>query len=173
MMVEQHEYFSRVINVACRLQAAIKVEDRAPAYKALVSNTAYHKYLSCAQNHVLVFTVTRNLRNINEGEDFHCHKVEFLNPSTPREPQPSLGAPEEGQGQVTIEKTGEVLGTFAYTLEDEESGLRDTTLSVELSTDVVQRLWHSRETAKLQLEEGRSVSFYVNPLAVTVTSGPR
>jgi hypothetical protein len=78
-MYGQTEYFGRALNVACRLQSAIKDHDESPAYKALISNAAYHQYLSCAAQHVKVWKVKRTLRNISGGEDFHCHKVEFLN----------------------------------------------------------------------------------------------
>jgi len=36
-MYGRHEYFGPGINIACWLQGAVKVKDKAPAYKALVS----------------------------------------------------------------------------------------------------------------------------------------
>lgn len=89
----QQEYVGRTLNVACRLQGAIKDDDNEPAYKALVSNAAYLEYLPCAEHHVQVSTVTRKLRNIWGGVPLHFRKVEFLNPS-PGPPLPSPGAPE-------------------------------------------------------------------------------
>lgn len=75
----QREYFGRALNVACRLQSAIKDNDKAPAYKALVSNAAYHEYLSCAASRVKVWKVFRRLRNISGGGKFRCRKIEFMN----------------------------------------------------------------------------------------------
>jgi class 3 adenylate cyclase len=75
----QPEYFGRALNVACRLQASIKDNDEAPAYKALVSNAAYHEYLSGAARQVKVWKVQRRLRNIAGGGVFRCRKIEFLN----------------------------------------------------------------------------------------------
>jgi hypothetical protein len=89
----QQEYVGRAIDVACRLQGAIKDADTDPAYKALVSNAAYLQYLSCAANHVRVSTVTRQLRNILGGVPLHLHKIEFLNPSSGL-PAPSPAPPE-------------------------------------------------------------------------------
>ncbi len=78
-MYEQPEYIGRALNVACRLQASIKDEDRSPAYKALVSNTAYITYFSAALRQVKVWTLKRKLRNIRDGADFNRKKIEFLN----------------------------------------------------------------------------------------------
>jgi hypothetical protein len=75
----QPEYIGRALNVACRLQGAIKDRDKAPSYKALVSNGVYHKYLSFARSRVQVFSVKRQLRNIRGGVDFLCKKIELLN----------------------------------------------------------------------------------------------
>ncbi len=77
-MYGQKEYIGRAMNIACRLQASIKDKDRSPAYKALVSNSAYNKYFSSAANNVKVQTVRRTLRNIRGGTDFWCKKIELL-----------------------------------------------------------------------------------------------
>jgi hypothetical protein len=74
----QREYIGRALNVACRLQAAIKDKDSVPAYKALVSNAAYNRFFSVARR-VKVRKVRRKLRNISGGEEFNCKKIEFLN----------------------------------------------------------------------------------------------
>lgn len=78
-MYGQKEYVGRAINVACRLQAAIKDRDRDPGHKALVSNAAYHRYFGATSKTVKVWKVKRTLRNIRSGAVFHCKKVEFLN----------------------------------------------------------------------------------------------
>jgi hypothetical protein len=78
-MYGQQEYVGRALNIACRLQSAIKDRDKSPAYKALVSNGVYTRYLAFTQRHVKVLSVRRNLRNIRGGADFHCKKIELLN----------------------------------------------------------------------------------------------
>ena len=78
-MYGQKEYIGRALNIACRLQGSIKDNDKSPAYKALVSNSAYNKYLSSAGAHVKVWRVRRTLRNIRGGSDFYCRKIELLN----------------------------------------------------------------------------------------------
>jgi hypothetical protein len=78
-MYGQKEYIGRALNIACRLQGAIKDKDRSPGYKALVSNAAYNKYFSSAADHVKVRKVRRRLRNIRRGSDFSCRKIELLN----------------------------------------------------------------------------------------------
>ena len=75
-MYGQQEYIGRALNVACRLQAAAKDRDSSPEYKALISNTAYNKYFSLAQKRVKVWSVRRNLRNIQGGADFLCKKID-------------------------------------------------------------------------------------------------
>ena len=75
----QREYVGRALNVACRLQSAIKDNDKSPAYKALVSNAAFNEYFSSVAKLVKVWKVKRTLRNIREGSEFWCRKVEFLN----------------------------------------------------------------------------------------------
>ena len=74
----QWEYIGRALNVACRLQSAIKDKDSSPAYKALVSNGVFNDYLSSATKNVTVFKVRRKLRNIRGGADFHCKKIHIL-----------------------------------------------------------------------------------------------
>ena len=71
------EYVGRALNVACRLQNAIKDKDRLPAYKALVSNAVYTDYFSPATGYKVV-RVTRSLRNIRGGIDFECRRVFLL-----------------------------------------------------------------------------------------------
>lgn len=77
-MYGQQEYVGRAINIACRLQSAIKDKDRSPAYKALVSNGVFNKYFAFTPRHVKVFDVRRKLRNIRGGANFHCKKIELL-----------------------------------------------------------------------------------------------
>ncbi len=75
----QRDYIGRALNVACRLQAAIKDNDNSPAYKALVSNAAFNEYFLIARKRVKVWKVRRKLRNIRSGSRFECRKIEFLN----------------------------------------------------------------------------------------------
>lgn len=78
----QREYVGRALNVACRLQAAIKDNDKSPAYKALVSNAAFNDYFPSVPGLVKVWDVKRKLRNIGGDRDFYCKKIEFLNCAT-------------------------------------------------------------------------------------------
>ena len=75
----QQEYVGRAINVACRLQAAVKDKGRSPAYNALVSNRVYSDYFAQTEPHRVV-KVTRNLRNINDGAEFECRRLWLLRP---------------------------------------------------------------------------------------------
>jgi hypothetical protein len=68
------EYVGRAINVACRLQAAIKDRDKKPAYKALVANAVFNSFMSPARGYK-VKDVKRKLRNIRGGAVFRCKKV--------------------------------------------------------------------------------------------------
>ena len=79
MMHGQQEYVGRAINVACRLQAAVVDKGPSPAYSALVSDRVYRDYLAETTPH-RVIKVTRNLRNINNGEQFACRRVWLMRP---------------------------------------------------------------------------------------------
>ena len=72
------EYVGRALNIACRLQNAVKDKGGSPAYKALVSNAVYNDYFSPATGYK-VFQVTRTLRNIRGGAKFRCWKINLLN----------------------------------------------------------------------------------------------
>lgn len=73
------EWVGRAINVACRLQNAIKDKDDEPEYKALMSKQLYQKFKAefgiCSPG-----AATRKLRNIRGGENFECIKVTLFRP---------------------------------------------------------------------------------------------
>ena len=73
------EYVGRAINVACRLQAALKDKGASPAYSALISNRVYKEYFADTTPHQ-VRKVTRRLRNINDGAEFECRRLWLLRP---------------------------------------------------------------------------------------------
>ena len=77
LMYNQREYVGRAINVACRLQSAIKDKGGSPAYKALVTNTVFNEYFAPATGFT-VFKVERTLRNIGNGAVFRCRKINLL-----------------------------------------------------------------------------------------------
>ena len=77
IMYGGQEYIGRAINIACRLQSAIKDKGGSPAYKALVSNVVYINYFSPATGYKVI-SVTRVLRNIRGGALFKCKKINLL-----------------------------------------------------------------------------------------------
>jgi hypothetical protein len=77
LLYGKFEYVGRALNIACRLQKAIKDKDKSPAYKALVSNAVFKEYLSPATG-FKVFKVNRTLRNIYGGDRFLCVKIKLL-----------------------------------------------------------------------------------------------
>jgi class 3 adenylate cyclase len=77
-MFQRREYVGRAINIACRLQGALKDKGGSPAYKALVSNAVFNDYFAKNANGMRVFKVTRTLRNVRGGADFRCRKIELL-----------------------------------------------------------------------------------------------
>lgn len=74
---QAHEYIGRPINVACRLQGAIKDKDVDPAYRVLVTNAVYNGHLKPATGYSAVET-TRSLRNIRGGKKFQCVQIGLL-----------------------------------------------------------------------------------------------
>ncbi len=79
VMDAQQEYIGRAINVACRLQTALKEKGGDPAYSALVSNRVYREYFANTTPH-RVHKVTRNLRNIAGGAEFECRRIWLVRP---------------------------------------------------------------------------------------------
>jgi len=82
VMQGQQEYVGRAINVACRLQAALKEKGVSPAYNALVSNRVYSEYFADTKPHRAI-KVTRNLRNIDDGAEFTCRRLWLIRPLRP------------------------------------------------------------------------------------------
>ena len=76
-MNNQREYVGRAINVACRLQSAIKDKDKSPQYKALITKPLYQS-IRYAIDDLEHAEVKRKLRNIAGGEEVHCVKFSLL-----------------------------------------------------------------------------------------------
>jgi len=79
VMDGRQEYVGRAINVACRLQSALKEKGGSPAYSALVSNRVYSEYFAGTTPH-RVHKVTRRLRNIGSGAEFDCRRMWLVRP---------------------------------------------------------------------------------------------
>jgi|SRR5450759_4946110 hypothetical protein len=76
-MYGQREHIGRAINIACRLQNAIKDKDKSPSYKALVTNRVFREYFGTLKS-LKAQGVTRTLRNINNDAPFRCRKLQLL-----------------------------------------------------------------------------------------------
>jgi len=84
IMMSKAEYIGRPLNIACRLQDAIKDRDKYPAYKVLVSNHIFQKLGDCSEYQVL--KVKRTLRNIQGGKDYQCVKINLMRKKISRTP---------------------------------------------------------------------------------------
>jgi hypothetical protein len=77
-MNEREEYVGRALNIACRLQNAVKEKDPHPGcYKALISARLYNERLAKASLKYKVESTTCSLRNILSGSGFACRKIDF------------------------------------------------------------------------------------------------
>jgi hypothetical protein len=77
-MNEQNEYVGRALNVACRLQDALRDQEPHPGcYKALVSSRFYNERLAKAGAKYKVESTTCSLRNVQGGGGFACRKIDF------------------------------------------------------------------------------------------------
>ena len=74
---QQKEYVGRPINVACRLQSAVATVTKRPAYRALVSSTAYDRYFAALGGTIKVANKTTSLRNIRGGRGFRCQLMQL------------------------------------------------------------------------------------------------
>ncbi len=68
------EFVGRPLNVACRLQTAVKEKGPAPDYQCLFSRKVFNTYLKDVQGYKYL-DVDRSLRNITGGERYRCVKV--------------------------------------------------------------------------------------------------
>ena len=75
LMNSQDEYVGRAMNVAARLQAAIKDNDDDPQGKVLLSNPVYVDLKHGIRKSYKIFRVVRNLRNISGGEKYRAKKL--------------------------------------------------------------------------------------------------
>lgn len=73
-MNQQTEYIGRALNVASRLQGAIKDKDNNPAFKVLISKHAYNG-LQIGPGMLKLQKVTRRLRNIRNNEKMNLVKL--------------------------------------------------------------------------------------------------
>jgi class 3 adenylate cyclase len=76
-MNDRDEYVGRALNIACRLQNAVKENEPSPEYKALVSAPLYNASLSQLTVPYKVEPVTLPLRNILSGSGSDCWRIDF------------------------------------------------------------------------------------------------
>lgn len=77
-MNEREEYVGRALNIACRLQSAVKeTNPRSSCYQALISSSLYNERLTKTSSKYSVESTTCSLRNILSGSGFACRKIDF------------------------------------------------------------------------------------------------
>ena len=76
-MAGRIEYVGRPLNIACRLQSAIKDKDRNPAYKVLISRHAFRRMFRNRKQYKPQY-VRRKLRNIRGGDNYYCVKLKIF-----------------------------------------------------------------------------------------------
>jgi len=77
-MAEHDEYVGRALNLACRLQNAVKEkEPDSDCYKALLSARLYNELFAQWAMPYQVESVTCSLRNILGGSGFACRKIDL------------------------------------------------------------------------------------------------
>lgn len=75
VMNEVEEYIGRYLNVAARLQGAIKDGDATPAGKVLMSKPFYDHVRAAISKDYKTYTVKRTLRNVAGGERYRPIKL--------------------------------------------------------------------------------------------------
>jgi hypothetical protein len=77
-MNEREEYVGRALNIACRLQDAVKDRESDPGcYKALISARLFNERLAKSSARYRVEPTTCSLRNVLGGSSFSCRKIDF------------------------------------------------------------------------------------------------
>ncbi len=74
IMNQQEEFIGRALNVAARLQGAIKQKDKKPEGKILLSKNAF-VLLKVESARIRSTLVERELRNISGGEHYQARKI--------------------------------------------------------------------------------------------------
>lgn len=74
VMLKNEEYVGRALNIACRLQGAIKEIDINSGYRAFLSQTAYNM-LKNEANSYYPDSTERLLKNISPSPDFQCIRL--------------------------------------------------------------------------------------------------
>jgi class 3 adenylate cyclase len=69
------EYIGRPLNVAARLQSAIKDKDKTPGGKILMSNSAFAEFEKDIKPIYRIETARRNLRNLSGADEYVCKKL--------------------------------------------------------------------------------------------------
>ena len=75
VMNSRVEYIGRALNVAARLQDAIKDKDSKPQGKVLMSKSVYEDFKTALSSNYRIVDVKRDLRNISGGENYHAKKL--------------------------------------------------------------------------------------------------
>jgi len=75
IMNQRAEYIGRALNVAARLQTAIKQKDKAPEGKLLISKNAFVSLRLSGIKKYAGKLVERELRNISGGEHYQARKI--------------------------------------------------------------------------------------------------
>ena len=81
-MNEREEYVGRALNIACRLQDAVKDKEshkgaHPKSYKALLSARLFNDRLARCSVPYQVESMTCSLRNILSGSGFACRRIDF------------------------------------------------------------------------------------------------
>jgi len=77
-MNEREEYVGRALNIACRLQNAVKDTEPHPGcYQALISSPLYNERLAQVKMPYKVEATTCSLRNVLSGSGFACRRIDF------------------------------------------------------------------------------------------------
>jgi class 3 adenylate cyclase len=77
VMLGKKEFLGRALNIACRLQNAVKAKGGYPEYRVLVSNQVYNEYLRKARGLKKAVRVYRVLSNIRDGAKYRCVKIKL------------------------------------------------------------------------------------------------
>jgi hypothetical protein len=77
-MNERDEYVGRALNIACRLQNAVKDTEPHPGcYQALISSRLYNERLAQVKMPYKIEATTCSLRNVFRGSGFACRRIDF------------------------------------------------------------------------------------------------
>lgn len=165
VMNNRTEYLGRPLNLAARLQSAIKDRDPHPQGKVLISNSAYSSMKENLRGKYKVKRAERTLRNIFDGNVYLCKKLWLFQKPTIEPDIPTGDISEKSLKHKGINKIEfdllKILSTGKYTYRS-ISGLKEESASdINLVDNAINELL-AKKLIESRLMENKQKRYFIS-----------